>query len=84
MNKLMAALFLTGAITLSLGNVNDDPSLVVLEHDIEQRDHCLYQLLDATDEPLIAGIIIGTINYVDRHYGGPCAAWDHYREHGWY
>jgi len=82
MNRIMAALFLTGTLTLSLGNY--DNSQVVLEHDPIQREACLYQLLTAEQQPLTAGTIIGTLNYVDRQYGGPCAAHDHYLERGWY
>lgn len=84
MTRIAAALVALGAAAaLAFAPYHpDDP--VVLEHDPAQRDTCLYQLLTAEHQPLTAGTIIGTLNYVDRHYGGPCAALDHYTEHGWY
>jgi len=78
----MAALFLTGTITLALGNYDDGP--VVLEHDPDQRAVCVGQLLDLDQEPHTFGTIVGTLNYTDRYYGGPCAALEHRLAQGWY
>lgn len=82
MNRIMTALFLTGTLTLALGNYDDRP--VVLEHDPDSRAVCVGQLLDRTDEPHTFANIIGTFNYADQQYGGPCAALTHYEIHGWY
>lgn len=82
MSKLMAALFLTGTISLSLGNFDDSP--VVLEHDPDARAVCVGQLLDHDGMDHTFASIIGTLNYTDRHYGGPCAALEHLDLHGWY
>lgn len=82
MKLLMAGLFLTGTITLALGNYDDGP--VVLEHDPDRRAVCVGQLLDLDREPHTFGTIVGTLNYTDRHYGGPCAALEHKLQQGWY
>jgi len=81
----IAAAIIAIAAAAALALAPYDPTdPVVLEHDPAQRDTCLYQLLTAEQQPLTAGTIIGTLNYVDRQYGGPCAAYDHYRDRGWY
>ena len=82
MSRLMAALFLTGTLTLATGNYGDDP--VILEHDPDQRAACVQQLLAHHHEPSTFASIIGTLNYTDSQYGGPCAALDHLLTHGWY
>ena len=82
MTKLMIAMFLTGTITLASGDYTDDP--VVLEHDPDARAVCVGQLLAHPGEPMTFASIVGTLNYTDRHYGGPCAALDHLDLHGWY
>ena len=82
MTKLMIAMFLTGTITLASGNYTDGP--VVLEHDPDARAVCVGQLLDHQNEPHTFASIIGTLNYTDQQYGGPCAALTHYELHGWY
>jgi len=73
----------TAALTLAFAPYDPDAP-IVLEHDVKARDVCLAQLLAFDDAPYTAGTIIGTLNYVDRQYGGPCAAVDHYLEHRWY
>ena len=82
MTRLMIAMFLTGTITLSLGNYDDDP--VVLEHDPDERAACVQQLLAHDGEPHTFASIVGTLNYTDKQYGGPCAALTHLELHGWY
>ena len=54
------------------------------EHDPDLRADCVMQLLILDQEPMNAGMIIGTLNYTDKQYGGPCAALEHRRIHGWY
>lgn len=57
-----------------------------LETDPDERARCVGILLVAEGSRTVpeAGIVIGTLNYTDKHYGGPCAALEHYLEHGWY
>jgi len=81
----IAAVLIAIAAAAALAFAPYDPAdPVVLEHDPDQRDICLYQLLTAEQQPFTAATIIGTLNYVDRQYGGPCGAYDHYLDHGWY
>ena len=82
MTKLMIAMFLTGTITLASGNYTDDA--VVLEHDPDARAACVAQLLANHNEQMTFASIVGTLNYTDQQYGGPCAALTHYELHGWY
>lgn len=81
MKALMAALVLTGIIGLGLDRSHVENRI---ETDPDLRADCVMQLLNLEQEPFTAGYIIGTLNYTDRHYGGPCAALEHYRTHGWY
>lgn len=82
MRLLMTLLAISAIITLWA----TDPTIRQnrTEHDPDLRDACLHQLLTIDQEPLTAGTIVGTLNYVDRQYGGPCAALDHRLENGWY
>lgn len=54
------------------------------EHDPDLRADCVMQLLTLDQEPLNTGMIVGTLNYTDKQYGGPCAALDHRIQNGWY
>lgn len=82
MTKLMTVLFLTGTLTLGLGNYDNSP--VLIEHDPDLRADCVHQLLILDHEPLTYATIVGTLNYTDKQYGGPCAALEHRHDHGWY
>lgn len=57
---------------------------VVLESDPDERAVCVGQLLALDGEPITAGYVVGTLNYTDRYYGGPCAALEHRLARGWY
>lgn len=71
------------ALTLALAPYSSEQP-VRLESDPDQRAACIGQLLALDQEPVTAGYVVGTLNYTDRYYGGPCAALEHRLEHGWY
>ena len=72
------------AAAASLAMAKPTPGATRQEHDPDTRAVCVTQLLTIDGDPLEAGYVIGTLNYTDRYYGGPCAALEHYMEHGWY
>jgi len=82
MKLVMTAMFTVSVLTLALmdptvhqGQIDTDP---------DQRAACLQQLLDHDQHATTTGTVIGTLNYTDRWYGGPCQALDHLRLKGWY
>jgi len=82
MKLLMTAMLTIGVLGLALM----DPTIHqgTIETDQDRRALCLEQLLDHDQQDTTTGTVIGTLNYTDRWYGGPCSALDHLRTSGWY
>jgi len=77
------AIALAAAATLAFAPYSS-VGTVRLEHDPDKRAVCVGQLLALDGEAVTAGMVVGTLNYTDRYYGGPCAALEHRLERGWY
>lgn len=81
MKTIMLGLFATGVIGLA---IQPSPADHRIETDPDQRAVCVGQLLALEQEPVTMEYVVGTLNYTDLEYGGPCAALEHRLEHGWY
>lgn len=82
-NAIALVIAASAALTLAFAPYSD-PHPVILEHDPDERAVCVGQLLALDREPVTFEYVVGTLNYTDDRYGGPCAALDHRLEHGWY
>jgi hypothetical protein len=84
MTKVIAAAIALAAAA-SLAMTKHTPAMTRQEHDPDQRAVCVWQLLSHDGETTFdAGMVIGTLNYTDKRYGGPCAALEHLLVHKWY
>lgn len=82
--KTTLAIITATAAAVTLALTPAQPDVIVLEHDPDLRAICVGQLLNHDQHQITMDNVIGTLNYTDRYYGGPCAALDHYNLEGWY